>query len=50
MVGVAQILVASNSVWKYFDLGADLGASWRAADFDDGAWTNGPRNWDTGWG
>ncbi len=35
-------LVASNSVWKYFDTGADLGTGWIAPSFDDSAWASGP--------
>lgn len=35
-------LVASNSVWKYFDTGADLGAGWIAPTFDDSTWASGP--------
>ncbi|MBK8000700.1 MAG: lamin tail domain-containing protein [Verrucomicrobia bacterium] len=35
-------LVASNSVWKYFDLGTDLGTDWIAPNYDDSAWLSGP--------
>jgi hypothetical protein len=34
--------VASGSVWKYNDTGADLGTAWRARDYDDWAWPAGP--------
>ncbi|MDB6036116.1 MAG: Spore coat protein CotH, partial [Verrucomicrobiales bacterium] len=35
-------LVATGSVWKYFDQGLDLGSSWRTAAFNDAAWASGP--------
>src|SRR5262245_21234409 len=38
----AEILVASNSVWKYLDNGTDAGTAWRAPTFDDGSWASGP--------
>jgi hypothetical protein len=37
-----EILVSSNSVWKYLDWGVDLGAAWRVLSFDDSAWPAGP--------
>jgi hypothetical protein len=41
-IGVAQTLIATGSVWKYFDLGQDLGTTWRGLDYDDSAWASGP--------
>ncbi len=38
----ADILVASNSVWKYLDNGSDQGTAWQAPGFDDSAWASGP--------
>ena len=35
-------LVATGSVWKYFDATNDLGTAWRAPDYDDSAWASGP--------
>ncbi len=35
-------LVATGSVWKYFDQTTDLGTAWRAPEFDDSAWPSGP--------
>jgi len=34
-------LVAQGSTWKYDDTGKDLGAAWRASDFDDSKWSSG---------
>ena len=34
-------LVASNSSWRYNDLGLDLGTAWRNAGYDDSSWSNG---------
>ena len=36
-----QILVAAGSAWKYNDSGANLGTAWRAAAYNDAAWTTG---------
>ena len=36
-----QILVAAGSAWKYNDSGANLGTGWRAAAYNDTAWTTG---------
>ncbi|MEY2407909.1 MAG: acid phosphatase type 7 [Verrucomicrobiota bacterium] len=41
-LGVARLLVASNSVWKYLDDGTDQGTGWRAPSFDDDSWLAGP--------
>jgi hypothetical protein len=38
----APLLVSAGAVWRYHDTGADLGAAWRAPDYDDRAWASGP--------
>jgi hypothetical protein len=38
----AEILVSTNSVWKYLDDGSDQGTAWRNLGFDDSAWAQGP--------
>ena len=38
----SDILVASNSVWKYLDNGSDQGTAWRTRSFNDTAWRSGP--------
>src|SRR5688572_28326047 len=39
----AQVsLVPTGSVWKYRDDGTDQTAAWRALNFDDSQWSNGP--------
>ena len=35
-------LVGVGSIWKYDDTGADLGAAWREANFNDAPWPGGP--------
>jgi hypothetical protein len=35
-------LVATGSVWRFWDAGTDLGTGWQAAGFDDSAWKQGP--------
>jgi uncharacterized delta-60 repeat protein len=35
-------LIPAHSVWKYSDIGVDLGTAWRAPLFDDSAWARGP--------
>lgn len=35
-------MVAKGAVWKYADLGVDLGADWRNPYFNDGNWPEGP--------
>lgn len=37
-----QDLVAAGHRWKYRDDGADPGPAWRAPDFDDASWADGP--------
>jgi hypothetical protein len=38
----ATTLLASNAVWRYHDKGVDLGAAWRAPEYTDSGWSNGP--------
>ena len=40
--GATQTLVATGSVWKYLDNGANLGTAWRTNTFNDAAWASGP--------
>jgi hypothetical protein len=35
------LVIASNSTWKYNDLGVDLGTAWRATNYDDSTWSSG---------
>jgi uncharacterized delta-60 repeat protein len=35
-------LVPTGAVWKYLDIGADLGTTWIAPGFNDSAWPSGP--------
>lgn len=37
----ATTLLAADSVWKYHDLGIDLGQAWREPSFDDSSWSAG---------
>ncbi|MBL9175943.1 MAG: metallophosphoesterase [Verrucomicrobiales bacterium] len=37
-----QTLIPTGSVWKYLDTGANPGAAWTAAGFNDSAWKWGP--------
>lgn len=37
-----SLLIASNAVWRYNDLGVDLGTGWRATNYNDGSWGSGP--------
>jgi hypothetical protein len=34
--------ISTGAVWKYFDQNVDLGAGWRAPEFNDSAWPSGP--------
>lgn len=34
-------LVTAGNSWRYNDTGADLGTAWKAADYDDSAWSTG---------
>ncbi|MFT5121966.1 MAG: hypothetical protein ACI97B_000591 [Verrucomicrobiales bacterium] len=38
----AVVLIPAGAVWKYHDLGADLGTAWRMPDYDDSSWLSGP--------
>jgi hypothetical protein len=40
--GLGDVLVPTNSVWKYRDDGSDQGTAWQAAGFDDSSWASGP--------
>lgn len=48
LIGVAQNVFAQTSLvpvgakWKFLASGSDQGAAWRAPNFDDSAWTEGP--------
>ena len=37
-----EVLIAAGSVWKYLDTGVDQGIAWRAPDFNDASWPQGP--------
>jgi hypothetical protein len=37
----ATTLIADGAVWKYHDLGVNLGTTWRNSSFNDAAWSNG---------
>jgi Calcineurin-like phosphoesterase len=37
-----QTLVPLQSVWKYHDLGTNLGTAWSAPGYDDTSWASGP--------
>jgi secreted PhoX family phosphatase len=39
---VGSFPVAKNSVWRYHDLGQDLGTDWKNLSYDDKAWKYGP--------
>lgn len=41
-VVLSQSIVPAGSVWKYSDIGADLGTGWRKTGYDDTAWPSGP--------
>ena len=38
---VGSFPIAAQSLWKYNDLGTDLGTNWKTNDFDDSTWTFG---------
>jgi len=45
VIGVAPLttsLVATGSVWKFNDSGANLGTAWRSTSFNETAWLSGP--------
>ena len=37
-----SVFISDNATWKYHDLGQDLGTAWRATNYNDSAWSNGP--------
>lgn len=39
---VTTTLIASNSVWRYFDGGVSQGTNWVGLNFNDGTWASGP--------
>ena len=39
---VDQTLIPAGASWKFNDSGANLGTTWRASGYDDGAWASGP--------
>ncbi len=38
----SENLVSMGSVWKYSDIGADLGTAWQQTGYNDTAWSSGP--------
>jgi len=40
--GAGVSLMARGAVWKYHDLGEDLGTSWKGEAYDDSGWAEGP--------
>ncbi|HEY9172388.1 MAG TPA: glycoside hydrolase domain-containing protein [Verrucomicrobiae bacterium] len=34
-------LITGNGLWRYHDLGTDLGDAWRQPDYDDSSWSSG---------
>lgn len=38
----SRTVVRTGDVWRYHDLGAELGTSWKESDYDDSAWPTGP--------
>jgi hypothetical protein len=41
-IGVGQLLVHSNAVWKYLDDGTDQSNAWYAVSYNDLTWLSGP--------
>jgi hypothetical protein len=41
-VMTGSVLVRRGWIWKYLDTGKDQGTAWRAPDFDDSSWKQGP--------
>lgn len=41
-VGADTTLIPAGATWKYLANGSDQGSAWRAAGFDDSAWSAGP--------
>ena len=42
IVGTPTTLLATGSLWKYLDTGANLGSGWRSNAFNDATWASGP--------
>jgi hypothetical protein len=40
--GSGTTLLSRNSVWKYHNLGQDLGTTWKESSFNDSIWSEGP--------
>jgi hypothetical protein len=38
----SESIVSTGSVWKYSDIGVDLGAEWQQTGYNDTAWPSGP--------
>ena len=41
-VTATQRLISKGAQWRYLDDGSDQGTAWRASDFDDSSWREGP--------
>jgi hypothetical protein len=41
VLGAPATQVSTGAVWRYHDLGQDLGTAWREPDFNDAAWSQG---------
>src|SRR6185295_18051452 len=42
LLEASSMLIRRGAVWKYHDLGQDLGIDWRAPEYDDTGWAQGP--------
>jgi hypothetical protein len=42
VISSTVLLMPTNQVWRYDQSGQDLGTSWRARNYNDSAWSNGP--------
>ncbi len=40
-VTTTEQLIPTNSSWKYFDKGTDLGSAWRSTSYNDTTWASG---------
>ncbi len=38
----SKVIVDRGSVWRYSDIGVDLGTEWQQTGYDDSAWPSGP--------
>jgi hypothetical protein len=41
-IGVGEMLVQSNAVWKYLDNGSNQSNAWYEVSYDDSGWNSGP--------